>query len=77
VSPFERLLEKALCPYITDNWRRTREPMRTSILADQIGKHPRTVRSWLVRLEELDKVRRQGQRGGWLPGSVRSSCMVS
>lgn len=64
------VFEGWLYQQITFTWRRTQEPVRTVILADLIGKHDRTVRYALVRLEQRGVVQRHGQRGGWLPGTA-------
>ena len=65
------LLERWIYDQVTASWRRTRQPVRTRVLADLAGKHDRTVRHVLVRMEARGLVERRGQRGGWLP--VRGS----
>ncbi|HML22109.1 MAG TPA: hypothetical protein PKD09_10685 [Aggregatilinea sp.] len=64
------LFEQWICNEVTASWRRTRQPVRTRVLADLTGKHDRTVRYVLVRLESRGVIERRGQRGGWMP--VRS-----
>ena len=59
--------EQWICRQVIESWRRTRQPVRTQVLADRVGKHDRTVRYVLVRLEARGLVVRHGQRGGWLP----------
>jgi len=49
------------------SYRRTRQPVRTAVLADLAGKNDRTLRYVLARLEQQGVVQRRGQRGGWLP----------
>jgi DNA-binding GntR family transcriptional regulator len=44
--------------------------VRTQVLADLTGKHDRTVREVLVRLEARGLIERRGQRGGWLPARL-------
>ncbi len=61
-------LERWVLREVRASWCRTREPVRTVVLADRVGKHDRTVRAVLVRLEQREMVRRRGMRGGWLPG---------
>ena len=61
------VFELWICRQVTESWRRTRQPVRTKVLADRVNKHDRTVRYVLVRLEACGLVVRQGQRGGWLP----------
>lgn len=61
-------LESYLYRQIVASWRRTRQPVRTIVLADLIGKHDRTVRYKLADMERRKLVQRHGQRGGWLPG---------
>ncbi|WP_119073114.1 hypothetical protein [Aggregatilinea lenta] len=61
------VFEKWVCHEVTESWRRTRQPVRTRVIADLTGKHDRTVRGVLVRLEARGLVERRGQRGGWLP----------
>jgi predicted transcriptional regulator len=62
--------ESWLLSQITASWRRTRQPVRTLVLADLVSKHPRTVRYKLADLERRGVVQRRGQRGGWLPVRV-------
>jgi predicted transcriptional regulator len=44
--------------------------VRTTILADLLGKHDRTIRYKLVELEQRGVVQRVGNRGGWLPARM-------
>ena len=59
--------EKWLMTEVTQSWRRTRQPVRTIVLADRVGKSDRALRHVLVRMEQRGLVQRRGQRGGWLP----------
>ncbi len=61
------VFEAWVCHEVTESWRRTRQPVRTRVIADLTGKHDRTIRGVLVRLEARGLVERRGQRGGWLP----------
>jgi predicted transcriptional regulator len=65
VSAFERWVYTE----VTQHYRRTRQPVRTVILADLAGKNDRIVRGVLCRLEQAGAVQRRGQRGGWLPAA--------
>jgi DNA-binding GntR family transcriptional regulator len=63
VSAFERYLIQE----VNQHYRRSRQPVRTVVLADLLGKNDRTIREVLRRLESKGAVQRRGQRGGWLP----------
>jgi predicted transcriptional regulator len=52
---------------VNELYRDIQGPVRTQLLADLVGKHDRTMRYVLVRLETRGLVQRRGQRGGWLP----------
>ncbi len=61
------LLERWVYEQVTASWRRTRQPVRTVVLADLAGQHDRAMRRVLTRLEARGVLQRRGQRGGWLP----------
>lgn len=61
------LMERAVMTTVNELHRLNGGPVRTLIVADLLGKHDRTLRMVLVRLEQQGRVRRVGQRGGWLP----------
>lgn len=61
------LMERAVIRTVHELHRLNGGPVRTLIVADLLGKHDRTLRGVLVRLEQRGYVRRVGQRGGWLP----------
>ena len=64
-------MERAIAAVVVDLWRAQRMPVRTLIVAGLIGKHDRTARAVLVRLEQRGYVQRVGKRGGWLPANIR------
>ena len=41
--------------------------VRTTLLADHVGKNDRTLRLYLARMEAKGVVQRRGCRGGWIP----------
>ncbi|MBL8161200.1 MAG: hypothetical protein JNJ61_04385 [Anaerolineae bacterium] len=63
MTPYESMIFAQLCQL----YRNSHSPVRTLILADLLGKHDRYIRTYLVRLEKKEYIRRVGQRGGWLP----------
>ncbi len=61
--------EQFVFKMVNQFYRDTQAAVRTALIADFIGKDPRTVRYILVRLEQREIIARRGQRGGWLPAS--------
>lgn len=62
-------MESAIFKHVESLYRHNHGPVRTTIVADLIGKGDRDVRRVLTRLEQQGIVARRGQRGGWLPAN--------
>lgn len=60
-------MEQVVLKKVAEVHRFTGGPVRTVVVADMLGKHDRTLRYVLTRLEQKQAVVRVGQRGGWLP----------
>lgn len=60
-------MERVVLKKVTELHRFTGGPVRTVVVADMLGKHDRTLRYVLTRLEQQQAVVRVGRRGGWLP----------
>lgn len=69
------LIDKWVFEKVCQVYRDTQGPVRTLLVADLVGKHDRTIRYSLGRLEQQGQVVRRGQRGGWLP--ARSAQMMT
>jgi predicted transcriptional regulator len=61
------VMEQVVLAKVAALHRYTGGPVRTVVVADMLGKHDRTLRYLLNRLEQKQQVVRVGQRGGWLP----------
>lgn len=61
------LIDKWVYKKVCELYRDTQGPVRTLLVADLVGKHDRSIRYSLTRLEQAGHVVRRGQRGGWLP----------
>jgi len=59
-------VEQQVYDTMREMYRYMRGPLRTVVLADMLSKTDRAVRYTLVRLEQSGRVRRVGQRGGWV-----------
>lgn len=70
------LMEQVVLQKVTALHRYTGGPVRTMVVADMLGKHDRTLRYVLSRLEVKQQVVRVGQRGGWLP-APRNNYLVA
>ncbi len=66
------LIDKWVFEKLSQLYRDIQGPVRTLLIADLVGKHDRTIRYTLVRLEQQGYVVRKGQRGGWLPARCAS-----
>jgi len=60
-------MEMVVLKKVYEVHRWTGGPVRTVVVADMLGKHDRTLRYVLNRLEGKQQIIRVGQRGGWLP----------
>lgn len=61
------VLERALYAHIDQHYRATRQPAQTTVLADYLQWDARQVRAILRRMADNGKVRKIGERGGWIP----------
>lgn len=59
--------EKCIYEKVKQFSRDLMRPVPTSLIADFVGKDPRTIRYSLVNLEKKGLIERRGQRGGWYP----------